>query len=550
MPIMAAKKILFDAEARAALERGARVVADTVKITLGPAGRNVLLEKSFGAPTVSKDGVTVAKEIELEEPMENVGAKLLVEVASQTNEAAGDGTTTATVLAQAMLLSGLKSVAAGANPMFLKSGIDRGVAAVVEALHDMAIEVSSPEEMRAVAAIAGNDPAIGAIVAEAMEEVGKDGVITVEESRGIETTLELVEGMQFDKGYLSPYMVTNPETMEAVFEEPFILLSEKKISALNELVPLLETVVQSGRPLVIIAEDVEGEALATLVVNKLRGALNVVAVKAPGFGDRRKAMLEDIAILTNGTFLSEDLGIKLESVTVDMLGEAAKVVITKDDTTIIEGAGSSDAIKGRIEQIRRLMEETDSNYDREKLEERLAKLSGGVAVIQVGAATETELKEKQHRFEDALSATRAAVEEGILPGGGASLIHVTSALDKVKVAYDDETVGVNIVRQALPEPTRQIASNAGFEGSVVVQRIAEADANIGFDALTGKDVDMVEAGIVDPVKVTRSALENAGSIAGMILTTESVVADLEAEKPMPAGPPPGGGGGGYPGMGM
>ena len=549
---MAAKTILFDVEARAALERGANIVADAVKVTLGPAGRNVLLEKSFGSPTISKDGVTVAKEIELADPAENAGAQLLVEAASQTNDVAGDGTTTATVLAQAMLSRGLKSVTAGANPMFVKSGMGKGVAAVVEALRNMAIEVSSPDEMRAVAAIAGNDPAIGDVVAEAMQEVGKDGVITVEESRSIETTLELVEGMQFDKGYLSPYMVTNPQTMEAVLEEPYILLFEKKISVLNELIPLLEKVVQAGRPLVVIAEDVEGEALATLVVNKLRGALNIVAVKAPGFGDRRKAMMEDVAILTNGTFLSEDLGVKLESVTLDMLGQAGRVVITKDDTTIIDGAGSADAIKGRIEQTRRMIEDTESSYDREKLEERLAKLSGGVALIKVGAATETELKEKQHRFEDALSATRAAVEEGILPGGGVSLIHARAALDNVKVADEDETIGVDIVREALAAPTRQIAGNAGFEGAVVVERIAtEGDPNVGLDALTGEYTDMIKAGIVDPLKVTRSALENAASIAGMILTTESLLADAEAEKPMPAAPggmPPGGGG--YPGMGM
>ena len=549
---MAAKTILFDVEARAALERGANIVADAVKVTLGPAGRNVLLEKSFGSPTISKDGVTVAKEIELADPAENAGAQLLVEAASQTNDVAGDGTTTATVLAQAMLSRGLKSVTAGANPMFVKSGMGKGVAAVVEALRNMAIEVSSPDEMRAVAAIAGNDPAIGDVVAEAMQEVGKDGVITVEESRSIETSLELVEGMQFDKGYLSPYMVTNPQTMEAVLEEPYILLFEKKISVLNELIPLLEKVVQAGRPLVVIAEDVEGEALATLVVNKLRGALNIVAVKAPGFGDRRKAMMEDVAILTNGTFLSEDLGVKLESVTLDMLGQAGRVVITKDDTTIIDGAGSADAIKGRIEQTRRMIEDTESSYDREKLEERLAKLSGGVALIKVGAATETELKEKQHRFEDALSATRAAVEEGILPGGGVSLIHARAALDKVKVADEDETIGVDIVREALAAPTRQIAGNAGFEGAVVVERIAtEGDPNVGLDALTGEYTDMIKAGIVDPLKVTRSALENAASIAGMILTTESLLADAEAEKPMPAAPggmPPGGGG--YPGMGM
>lgn len=541
---MAPKEILYDEEARRVLERGANIVADTVKVTLGPAGRNVLLEKTFGSPTISKDGVTIAKEIELEDHAENTGAQLLVQVASQTNDVAGDGTTTATVLAQAMLRSGLKTVTAGANPMLIKQGIDKAVEAIVEGLRDMAIEVSTPEEMEAVAAIAGNDPQIGAIVAEAMQEVGKDGVITVEESHGIETTLELVEGLQFDKGYLSPYMVTSGETMEAVLEEPYILLWEKKINALSELVPLLEKIVQSDRSLLVVAEDIEGEALATLVVNKLRGALNAVAVKAPGFGDRRKAVLEDMAILTNGTFLSEDLGVQLENVTLDMLGQAGKVVVTADDTTIIEGAGSADAITGRIEQLRTMIEETDSDYDREKLEERLAKLSGGVAVIQVGAATETELKEKQHRFEDALSATRAAVEEGILAGGGASLIDALPVLDKVKVADQDAAIGVNIVREALPEPARQLADNAGFEGAIVVLRIAEADTGVGFDVLTGEYVDMAKAGIIDPLKVTRAALENAASIAGMILTTESVLAEIEGEEKAPAMPP---GGGGMPG---
>jgi len=547
---MPAKEILFDEAARRALESGANVVADAVKVTLGPAGRNVLVEKSFGSPTITKDGVTVAKEIELEDHVKNTGAQLLIEVASQTNDVAGDGTTTATVLAQQMLARGLRSVAAGANPMLIKRGMDKAVAAVIEVLRDRAIEVKSADEMRDVAAIAGNDSEIGELVAEAMQEVGKDGVITVEESRGIETTLELVEGMQFDKGYLSPYMVTETQTMSAVLEEPYILLYEKKISALNDLVPLLEKIVQSGKPLLIVAEDVEGEALATLVVNKLRGALNAVAVKAPGFGDRRKASLEDMAIVTGGTFLSEELGVKLENISLDMLGTATKVVVTKDDTTIIEGAGSADAIKGRIEQLRRLIEETDSNYDREKLEERLAKLAGGVAVINVGAATETELKEKQHRFEDALSATRAAVEEGILPGGGAAFVHAIPALDDVEVENEDESVGVNIVREALEAPLRQLVNNGGFEGSVVVRRVAESDDNTGFDVLTGEYRDMVKAGIVDPLMVTRATLENAASIASMILTTESVLADLETEEPPT--PPAGGGmpGGGMPGGGM
>ncbi len=546
---MPAKQILFDEAARHALESGANVVADAVKVTLGPAGRNVLIEKSFGSPTITKDGVTVAKEIELADHAKNTGAQPRIAGASQTNEVAGDGTTTATVLAQQMLARGLRSVAAGANPMLIKRGMDKAVAAVVEVLRDRSIEVKTADEMRDVAAIAGNDPEIGELVAEAMQEVGKDGVITVEESRGIETTLELVEGMQFDKGYLSPYMVTETQTMSAVLEEPHILLYEKKISALNDLVPLLEKIVQSGKPLLIVAEDVEGEALATLVVNKLRGALNAVAVKAPGFGDRRKASLEDIAIVTGGTFLSEELGVKLENIGLDMLGTATKVVVTKDDTTIIEGAGSADAIKARIEQLRRLIEETDSSYDREKVEERLAKLAGGVAIINVGAATETELKEKQHRFEDALSATRAAVEEGILPGGGAAFVHAIPALDDVEVEDEDELVGVNIIREALEAPLRQLVNNGGFEGSVVVRRVADSDDNTGFDVLVGEYRDMVKAGIVDPLVVTRAALENAASIAGMILTTESVLADLETEElPMP----PGGGmpGGGMPGGGM
>jgi len=542
---MPAKEILFDEEARRALEEGASTVADAVKVTLGPAGRNVLLEKSFGSPTISKDGVTVAKEIELKDHAKNTGAKLLVEVASQTNDEAGDGTTTATVLAQKMLDRGLKAVAAGANPMFLKRGIEKAVSKIVETLRERAIDVKTPEEMKQVAAIAGNDPQIGELVAEAMREVGKDGVITVEESQGIETTLELVEGMQFDKGYLSPYMVTNKETMTAELEDPVILLYEEKISNVNEIVPLLERVVQANKAMLVVAEDVAGEALATLVVNKLRGALNVVAVKAPGFGDRRKATLEDIAILTDGTFLSEDLGVKLENVTLDMLGTASRVVVTNDDTTIIEGAGSADAIRGRIEQLRQMIEESDSNYDREKLEERLAKLSGGVAVVHVGAATETELKEKQHRYEDALSATRVAIEEGIVPGGGAALVHAIPTLDDVEVEDEDEQTGIDIVREALEAPLRQLADNAGFEGSVIVRRVAEKDPDVGFDVLAGEYTNMIEAGIVDPLRVTRAALENAASIASMILTTESLLAEIEGEKP-PAMP----GGGGMPGGGM
>lgn len=539
---MAAKDILFDEEARRALERGANAVANAVKVTLGPAGRNVLLDKKFGSPVITKDGVTVAKEIELEDNFENMGAQLLKEAASHTNDIAGDGTTTATVLAQAMMREGLKAVAAGANPMMIKRGIDKAVDAVVAALREAATPVSTEDEMRNVASIAGNSESIGEIVADAMSEVGKDGVITVEESKSTETNLKLVEGMQFDKGYLSPYFINDRETMSCVLEEPYVLLFEKKISSVADIVPLLEKIVQSGKPLLIVAEDIEGEALATLVVNRLRGILNVCAVKAPGFGDRRKAMLEDIAILTSGTFISEDLGIKLESIDMTMLGSAKRISVTKDETTIVEGAGKEDAIKARIEQIRRQIEETDSDYDREKLEERLAKLAGGVAVIEVGAATETELKERKHRFEDALSATRAAVEEGIVAGGGASLVHALAALDSVK-AEDDAAIGVDIVRRALPEPLKQIAANAGYEGSVVVNEVigSKKKAN-GFDARTGEYVNMIKAGITDPLKVTRSALENAASVASMLLTTESALAELpEENKPaMPAMPPGGG----------
>ncbi len=527
---MAPKNILYSEEARRALERGANIVADAVKVTLGPTGRNVLLEKTFGSPTITKDGVTVAKEIDLEDHFENTGAQLLKEVASQTNDVAGDGTTTATVLAQAMLREGLKAVAAGANPMFVKRGIDKGVDAAVKELRKMALAVKTKDDMFHVASIAGNDEQIGKLVADAMEEVGKDGVITVEESQGTETDLELVEGMQFDKGYLSPYMITDREQMAAVLEDPYILLFEKKISSIADMIGVLEHVVQAGRPLLIIAEDIEGEALATLVVNKLRGTLTTVAVKAPGFGDRRKQQMEDIAVLTKGQFISEDLGVKLESVGLDVLGTAKQVKVTKDDTTIIEGAGSSQAIRARIAQIRAEIEETDSSYDREKLEERLAKLSGGVAVIRVGAATETELKEKQHRFEDALSATRAAVAEGIVPGGGVSLARVAPTLDKLKVA-GDEKIGVQILKASLTAPLRQIAENSGEEGSVIVQRVLDnSDAQVGFDAVAGKYENMIEAGIIDPLMVTRSALENAASIAGMIMTTEGLIAEVEPEE--------------------
>ena len=500
---MPPKEILYDEAARRALERGANIVADAVKVTLGPAGRNVLLQKKFGSPTITKDGVTVAKEIELKDRFENMGAQLLKEVASKTNDVAGDGTTTATVLAQSMLRAGLKAIAAGANPMFVKRGMDKAVAATVEKMRGMAVEVKTPDQMRNVASIAGNSELVGAMVADAMTEVGKDGVITVEESKSIEDRLELVEGMQFDKGYLSPYMMTNRENLSAILENPYILLYEKKISVAMDIIPLLEQVLQAGRPLLIICEDVEGEALATLVVNKLRGALNAVAVKAPGFGDRRKAMLEDIAILTGGTFITEDLGLKLDGIRLDQLGRAGRVTVTADDTTIVEGAGSPASIKGRIEQIRRQIAETDSDYDREKLEERLAKLSGGVAVIEVGAATETELKEKKHRVEDALSATRAAVEEGIIAGGGAALLHSAEALDELEVTDEDEKIGVEIIRGALAQPMRMIAENGGFEGSVIVAQAAKKGAKIGFNAATGEFEDMLKAGITDPLKVTR-----------------------------------------------
>ncbi|MFQ6131310.1 MAG: chaperonin GroEL [Armatimonadota bacterium] len=535
---MAAKELLYNEEARQALARGAGIVSDAVRVTLGPTGRNVLLDKKFGSPTITKDGVTVAKEIELEEHFENVGAQLLKEVASKTNDVAGDGTTTATVLANAMLTEGLRAVVAGAEPMALKRGIDAAVEQVVEALRKDAIEVSKHEEIEQVAAIAGNDAEIGRVVAESMAEVGKDGVITVEESKGLATELKFVEGMQFDKGYISPYFVTNPETMEAVLEDAYVLLFEKKISSVADLVPLLEKVAQAGRPLFVVAEDVEGEALATLVVNRLRGLVQCAAVKAPGFGDRRKALLEDMAILTDGTFVSEDLGLKLENVELSQLGQAKRVVVTKDDFTIIEGAGSKQAIQGRLQQLRNAIETTDSTYDREKLEERLAKLAGGVAVIAVGAATETELKEKKHRFEDALSATRAAVEEGIVPGGGTALINALPALDKLKLA-DDEAIGAQIVRKALEEPLRQIADNTGVSGSIIVEQVkGRKKKGVGFNAVTQEMDDLVKAGVVDPLKVTRSALENAGSIASMILTTESVVAEKpEKPKPAPAGPP-------------
>nr|WP_309691003.1 chaperonin GroEL [Armatimonas sp.] len=532
---MASKELLFDEAARRALERGANAVANAVKVTLGPRGRNVVIEKKWGSPTITKDGVTVAKEIELEDKFENMGAQLVKEVASKTNDIAGDGTTTATVLAQAIVNEGLRYVAAGGAPLSVKKGIDKAVEVAVAALKANAIPVDG-EMVAQVAAISGNnDKEIGEIIADALDKVGKDGVITVEESRGRETTLEVVEGMQFDKGYVSPYFVTDTERMEGIFENAFILFYEKKVSSAADLVPILEQVMQTRRPLLIIAEDLDGDALATMVVNKIRGILNVAAVKAPGFGDRRKAMMEDLAILTGGKFITEDLGIKLESATLDMLGQAKKVVITKDNTTIVEGSGDSDAVKGRINQIRKQIENTDSSYDKEKLQERLAKLAGGVAVIQVGASTETELKEKKHRYEDALSATRAAVEEGIVAGGGVAFINILSDLDNVAVDDKDEQVGVDIVRKALESPLRTIAANAGLEGSVVVNKVKSLAKGHGFNALTEEYGDMIGFGVIDPVKVSRYALANAASIASMILTTESLV----AEKPEP--PAAGGG---------
>ncbi len=534
---MPAKQLAFNVEARRSLERGVNMVANAVKVTLGPKGRNVVLDKKFGSPVITKDGVTVAKEIELEDPYENMGAQLCKEVAAKTNDVAGDGTTTATVLAQAIVHEGLKNVAAGANPIFIKRGIDKAVEVAVEEIKKLSIPVEGKKEIAHVAAIAGNDREIGDLVAEAMEKVGKDGVITVEESKGTATTVEVVEGMEFDKGYISPYFVTNAEAMEVELEEPYILIHEKKISAINDLLPVLERVARTGKPLLIIAEEVEGEALATLVVNKIRGTLSCAAVKAPGFGDRRKAMLEDIAIVTAGTFISEDLGVKLENVDLHMLGRAKKVKVNKEKTTIVEGYGTREAIQGRIGQIKKQIEETDSDYDREKLQERLAKLAGGVAVIKVGAATETELKEKKHRVEDALSATRAAVEEGIVPGGGTTLVNIIPTLDKIE-AEGDEKVGVRIVRRALEEPLRQIAENAGLEGSVVVERVKKEKYGIGFDAITEDFVDLVAAGIVDPAKVVRSALQNAANIDSMLLTTEDLVSEIPKKEKTPPYPPP------------
>lgn len=540
---MAAKQIIFGEEARHALERGVNVLADAVKVTLGPKGRNVVLDKKYGSPTITNDGVTIAKEIELEDAFQNMGAQLAKEVATKTNDIAGDGTTTATLLAQAMVREGLKNVAAGANPMILKKGIEKAVKVVVDELKKVSKPVDSKEDITHVAAISAADEEIGSLIAEAMEKVGKDGVITVEESQTMGTNLEVVEGMQFDRGYVSPYMITDSERMEAVLDEPFILLTDKKISLIKDLLPILEKVMQRGKPLLIIAEDVEGEALATLVVNKLRGVLNVVAVKAPGFGDRREAMLSDIAIVTGGQVVSEKVGMTLENTTIEMLGQARQVKVTKEETTIVDGKGSNQEIKNRINQIKIQIEDTTSDYDREKLQERLAKLAGGVAVIQVGAATETEMKEKKHRIEDALSATRAAVEEGVVPGGGVALLQIAPVLDNLKESGDVAT-GISIVRKALAEPLRQIANNAGVEGSVIVEKVSSLPKGQGFNALTGEYVDMVAAGIVDPAKVTRSALQNAASIAGMLLTTECLVTEIpEKEKPMMPGGMPGGMGG-------
>jgi chaperonin GroEL len=541
---MAAKQLQFDEAARQALLRGVEKLAKAVKATLGPSGRNVILDKKFGSPTITKDGVTVAKEIELEDSYENMGAQLVREVASKTSDVAGDGTTTATVLAESIFREGLKNVTAGANPTSLQRGIQKAVDAIVAELKKISKTVSDRTEIAQVATVSANwDRTIGEIIADAMDKVGKDGTITVEEAKSIETTLEVVEGMQFDKGYLSPYFVTNAESMEAVLENAYVLIHEKKISSLKDLLPLLEKVAKAGRPLLIIAEDVEGEALATLVVNKLRGTLQVAAVKAPGFGDRRKAMLEDIAVLTGGRCITEDLGIKLENITLDDLGKAKRVTIDKENTTIVEGEGSTADIQGRVNQIRRQIEETTSDYDREKLQERLAKLAGGVAVINVGAATETEMKEKKARVEDALHATRAAVEEGIVAGGGVAFIRTQGALDSVKLD-GDEAVGLEIVRRAIESPLRQLANNAGQEGALIVQEVKKRKGNEGYNVATGEYTDLVKAGVVDPTKVTRTALQNAASISGLLLTTEALVTELP-EKDKPAGGPPGG----MPGMG-
>ncbi len=547
-----AKQVIHGEESRAAILRGVNQLADAVKVTLGPKGRNVVIDKKFGSPTITKDGVTVAKEIELSDSLENMGAQMVREVASKTSDVAGDGTTTATVLAQSIFKEGVRTVAAGANPMALKRGIEKAVEQVIAEIHKFAQPVSGDSIAQVGTVSANGDKTIGTIIAQAMEKVGKDGVITVEESKTMDTTLEVVEGMQFDRGYLSPYFVTDPERMEAVLDNPYILINEKKISSMKDLLPILEQVAKLGKPLLIIAEDVEGEALATLVVNKLRGTLNVAAVKAPGFGDRRKAMLEDIATMTGGQVISEDMGVKLEGITVDDLGQAAKITIDKDNTTVVDGAGEGSAIQGRVKTIRSQIEETSSDYDREKLQERLAKLVGGVAIIKVGAATETEMKEKKARVEDAMHATRAAVEEGIVAGGGVALVRASRILDDFKTEAEDpdEQIGVTIVKRALEEPLRQIAQNAGKEGAVIVGKVRENDStNYGFNAATEKFEDLVAAGVIDPAKVTRYALQNAASIAGLMLTTEAMIADVP-EKDDHAGGGMGGMGGGMGGMGM
>jgi chaperonin GroEL len=541
------KQILFDESARKSLERGVNMIADVVRITLGPKGRNVVLEKKYGAPQIINDGVTIAKEIDLSDPFENTGAQLMREVAAKTNDVAGDGTTTATVLAQALIREGLRNVTAGANPVSIRRGMDKTVAKLVELIAASAKPVEDSKTIAEVATIsAGNDPEVGGMIAQAMDRVGRDGVITVEESKSLDTELDVVEGMQFDRGYVSPYLVTDTERMVAEYEGALILLCDKKISAIQELVPVLERVARAGRPLLIVAEDLEGEALATLVVNRLRGVLNVVAVKAPGFGERRKAMLEDIAVLTDGRVIAEDVGLRLDSVDLSMLGQARKVTVTKDRTTIVSAVDTKAQVAKRVAQIRKQLQTTDSEYDKEKLQERIAKLTGGVAVIKVGAATETELKDRKLRLEDALNATRAAVEEGIIPGGGTTLLHLTKQIDRIKADLSkEEQVGADIIKRALAAPVRQIAENAGLEGSVIVERVLERDASIGYDAISGEYTDMIAAGIVDPAKVARSALQNAVSIAGMFLTTEALI--VEKPEPEPA-TPPGGGMGGMGGM--
>ena len=543
---MAAKQIIFDEAARQKILKGVELLSKAVKVTLGPKGRNVVIDKKFGSPTVTKDGVTVAKEVELPDPYENIGAQLVKEVASKTSDAAGDGTTTATVLAEGIYREGLKSVTAGSNPVYLKRGIDKAVEAAVGELAKISKKVNDREEIRQVATVSANwDTAIGEIIADAMDKVGKDGTITVEEAKSIETTLDVVEGMQFDKGYLSPYFTTNAESMEAILEDAYVLIHEKKISSLQDFLPLLQTIAKSGKPLLVIAEEVEGEALAALVVNKIRGTLNVVAVKAPGFGDRRKAILEDIAVLTGGRLLSEDLGIKLENVTIADLGRAKRIVVDKENTTIVEGGGKSSDIQGRVKLIRRQIDETTSDYDREKLQERLAKLAGGIAVINVGASTEVEMKEKKARVEDALHATRAAVEEGIVAGGGVALLRTAKVIDALKLE-GDEAIGAQIVRRAIEHPIRMLCANAGVEGAVVVGNVLNGKGSYGYNVATNEYEDLVKAGVVDPTKVTRTALQNAASIAGLLLTTEAIITEIPDKKDAPA---PGGGGGGMGGMG-